>query len=206
MIVISADAIFKATTTDGVYSSDPKLDKNAIKYDKITFQEVIDNKLGIMDMEAMEICKDNNIKMTFSINPLIPKPHTPIQWFKYDLKSNKKKIKHMKKSLKGIDVKFDSARMGLIQYILSCGNSTVGKLIEKKALKGNVTIKEWENQIPTYKINDKLPWNNIKIPTDKDFLKEEYNKITNNQVTPWCEEEGCYNCGACTPKKMNNKE
>ena len=160
----------------------------------------------IQRIDKLKNTKDNNIKMTFSINPLIPKPHTPIQWFKYDLKSNKKKIKHMKKSLKGIDVKFDSARMGLIQYILSCGNSTVGKLIEKKALKGNVTIKEWENQIPTYKINDKLPWNNIKIPTDKDFLKEEYNKITNNQVTPWCEEEGCYNCGACTPKKMNNKE
>lgn len=60
---LSVDAIIKLTTVDGVYTADPKKDPNATKYDKITFQEVIDKELGIMDMEAIEICRDNNIKI-----------------------------------------------------------------------------------------------------------------------------------------------
>ncbi len=60
---LSVDAIVKLTTVDGVYTADPKKDPNATKYDRITFKEVIDNNLGIMDMEAMEICRDNNIKI-----------------------------------------------------------------------------------------------------------------------------------------------
>ena len=58
---INADAIFKATTTDGVYSSDPKLDKNAVKYDSISFDEVLERKLQIMDMTAVSLCRDTEI-------------------------------------------------------------------------------------------------------------------------------------------------
>lgn len=60
---LSVDAIVKLTTVDGVYTDDPKKNPNATKYDQITFQEVIDNHLGIMDMETIEICNDNNIKI-----------------------------------------------------------------------------------------------------------------------------------------------
>ncbi len=60
---LSVDAIVKLTTVDGVYTADPKKDPNATKYDRITFKEVIDNNLGIMDMEAMEICRDNDINI-----------------------------------------------------------------------------------------------------------------------------------------------
>ena len=58
-----ADFIIKLTTIDGVYTDDPKKNPNATKYDKITFKEVIDKELGIMDMEAMEICRDNDINI-----------------------------------------------------------------------------------------------------------------------------------------------
>lgn len=60
---LKVDAIVKLTTVDGVYTADPKKDPNATKYDKIKFKEVIDKQLGIMDMEAMEICRDNDIKI-----------------------------------------------------------------------------------------------------------------------------------------------
>lgn len=60
---LKVDSIIKLTTIDGVYTDDPKKNKEATKYDKIKFQEVIDNNLGIMDMEAIEICKENNIKI-----------------------------------------------------------------------------------------------------------------------------------------------
>jgi len=55
---INADIILKATTIDGVYSSDPKVDKNASKYDKVSFDEVLQKKLNIMDMTAISLCRD----------------------------------------------------------------------------------------------------------------------------------------------------
>ena len=145
-----------------------------------------------------EMKKNKNVKMTFSINPIVPKPHTPLQWTKYDFKTNKKKIKYMKKELKNINVKFSSARLGLIQYILSCGDENVGKLIEKTIHK-KVSTKEWIQESPEYQIEDTLPWDKINVQVNKKFLKKEYEKLLNNQTTPWCEENACYNCGACKP-------
>ena len=162
-------------------------------------QEDIENLVKyIKKIDQMK--KNNNAKMSFSINPVIPKPHTPLQWIKYDFKTNKKKIKYMKKELKNINVKFSSARLGLIQYILSCGDKNVGKLIEKTIQK-KVSTKEWIETIPEYNLEDKLPWDNINVQVNKKFLKKEYEKLLNNQTTPWCEKNGCYNCGACTIEK-----
>ena len=60
---IKADIIVKLTNVDGVYDKDPHKYNDAVKYDKVTFDEVLDKQLGIMDLEAMEICKDNNIEI-----------------------------------------------------------------------------------------------------------------------------------------------
>ena len=58
---IEADAILKATTVDGVYSSDPKIDKNAKKYEKISFDEILSKNLKFMDMTAISLCRDCSI-------------------------------------------------------------------------------------------------------------------------------------------------
>jgi uridylate kinase len=58
---INAEVILKATTVDGVYSSDPKTDKNAVKYDKIAFDEVLNKNLNVMDMTAISLCKEAKI-------------------------------------------------------------------------------------------------------------------------------------------------
>ncbi len=58
---INAEIILKATTVDGVYSSDPKTDKNAVKYDKIAFDEVLNKNLNVMDMTAISLCKEAKI-------------------------------------------------------------------------------------------------------------------------------------------------
>ena len=60
---IKADIIVKLTNVDGVYDKDPNKYDDAIKYDKVTFEEVLEKQLGIMDLEAMEICQDNNIEI-----------------------------------------------------------------------------------------------------------------------------------------------
>lgn len=134
--------------------------------------------------------------MTFSINPTIPKAHTPLQWDKYDLNSMKSKIKYLKKELKNINFNISSAKMGLIQYICSCGGCEVGDLIEK-SLNEKVSIKEWMKYIPDYDFNSKLPWDNINTCLKSDFLKKERMKIDSNEETPWCVSNECYNCGSC---------
>lgn len=62
-VEIGADVILVAKTTDGVYSDDPKLNKDAIKYDRITYQEIIDKDLKVMDLTAIAFCKDNNMPL-----------------------------------------------------------------------------------------------------------------------------------------------
>jgi len=60
-IEINADILLKGTNVDGVYSADPKKDKNAIKYEKLTFKEAIDKELRVMDMTAFFLCNENNM-------------------------------------------------------------------------------------------------------------------------------------------------
>ena len=60
-IEINADVILKGTRVDGIYSADPEKDKNATKYDAITFDEVYKKGLNVMDLTAFTLCKENNL-------------------------------------------------------------------------------------------------------------------------------------------------
>jgi uridylate kinase len=60
---IKADILLKATQVDGVYNADPKKDKNAVKYDVLTFQEALDKHLAIMDAEAFSLCMQSSISI-----------------------------------------------------------------------------------------------------------------------------------------------
>lgn len=66
---IEADIILKATMVDGVYDSDPKKNPDAKKFKTLTFQDVLNQNLGVMDSTAAAICKDNNIPIiVFSLD------------------------------------------------------------------------------------------------------------------------------------------
>ena len=60
---IEADVILLAKTIDGVYSADPKEDPTAVKYDNITYLDVLNQNLKVMDSTAISLCKDNNIPL-----------------------------------------------------------------------------------------------------------------------------------------------
>ena len=60
-IEVNAEVVLKATKVDGVYSADPVKDKNAIKYDTLTYDEVIENKLAVMDTAAVVLCRDQGM-------------------------------------------------------------------------------------------------------------------------------------------------
>lgn len=58
---IDADIIFKATMVDGVYDKDPHKYADAVKYDELTFSEVLNKELAVMDSTAASMCRDNNL-------------------------------------------------------------------------------------------------------------------------------------------------
>lgn len=68
-IEIEADIILKGTRVDGIYSSDPEKNNDAKKYDTITFEEVFNKKLNVMDMTAFTLCKENKLPIkVFNMN------------------------------------------------------------------------------------------------------------------------------------------
>ncbi|MGB5926531.1 MAG: UMP kinase [Cyclobacteriaceae bacterium] len=68
-IEIEADVVLKGTRVDGVYTADPEKDPSAPRYSNITFQEVFNQGLNVMDMTAFTLCKENNLPIiVFDMN------------------------------------------------------------------------------------------------------------------------------------------
>jgi uridylate kinase len=66
---IKADVLLKGTKVEGVYNADPVLVKDAVKYDEITYMEILRQGLKVMDLTAVSLCKDNNLPMiVFNMN------------------------------------------------------------------------------------------------------------------------------------------
>ena len=76
-IEIEADAMFKGTRVDGIYTADPEKDPSAVKFDKITYDEIYNRGLKVMDLTATTMCKEN---------------HLPIIVFDMDTPGNLKRI------------------------------------------------------------------------------------------------------------------
>ena len=62
-IEIEANVVLKATKVDGVYTADPMLDPTAELYDHLTYDEVLDKKLGVMDLTAICLCREHNMPL-----------------------------------------------------------------------------------------------------------------------------------------------
>ena len=68
-IEIDADVILKGTRVDGIYTADPEKDPNATRYDRITFSEVYEKGLKVMDMTAITLCNENKLPIVvFNMN------------------------------------------------------------------------------------------------------------------------------------------
>ncbi|AMM51356.1 uridylate kinase [Rufibacter sp. DG15C] len=68
-IEIEADVVLKGTRVDGIYTADPEKDPTATRYTDITFNEVFEKGLNVMDMTAFTLCKENNLPIVvFDIN------------------------------------------------------------------------------------------------------------------------------------------
>jgi len=68
-VEIGADVLLKGTRVDGVYSADPEKDPSAVKFERISFEEVLDRRLKVMDSTAFTMCRDNNMPIiVFDMN------------------------------------------------------------------------------------------------------------------------------------------
>jgi uridylate kinase len=66
---INADVILKGTRVDGIYTADPEKDRKATKFDQISFQEVMDKNLKVMDLTAFALSRENHIPIiVFDMN------------------------------------------------------------------------------------------------------------------------------------------
>jgi uridylate kinase len=62
-VEINADLLLKATKVDGIYTADPKKDPKATKYATLTYDQALDQRLGVMDQTALVLCRDNKMKL-----------------------------------------------------------------------------------------------------------------------------------------------
>ncbi len=68
-VEINADCILKGTRVDGIYSDDPEINPDAVKYNEITFDEAYQKQLKIMDLTAFTMCQENNVPIiVFDMN------------------------------------------------------------------------------------------------------------------------------------------
>ena len=138
----------------------------------------------------------NTIKT--SVNPLIPKPHTPLQYMGFDYDNLNKKFKTYSSRLK-YKHKQENLKKATKQYILTNSGVELNKLLK---IGHNIHFKDWYKI--AYKINETknnkekiLPWHEIDVGIKESFLRKEYEKMKESQITPWCESDGCYKCGSC---------
>ncbi|MGC9516572.1 MAG: radical SAM protein [Methanomicrobiales archaeon] len=189
-------------------------DENIFDVSKIAFQRNMNIKYyfligtpgeSLKDLEEMlDLIKNlrksaprkNMVKLSF--NPLIPKPHTPFQWERFNFEDMKSKINFINKNLGYKSFKIENLKGAYIQYVLSLGGSKTGDLIEK-SWKTRINLKEWKNYGNNiiYDLETNLPWKNIDVKIRDDFIKNESKKMYRAEITRWCEEYGCYQCGTC---------
>ena len=60
---LGVDALIKATKVDGVFDSDPMLNPQARRYDELTYAKILEDRLGVMDLSAISMCMENDIKI-----------------------------------------------------------------------------------------------------------------------------------------------
>jgi len=60
-VEMEAEVLLKGTRVDGVYTADPEKDPDAVKFDEVSFTEVLEKKLRIMDLTAFTMCRENNL-------------------------------------------------------------------------------------------------------------------------------------------------
>lgn len=160
-------------------------------------------------------------RLTVSLNPFVPKPHTPFQWCAFadpaDLRRWARAIGEKLRRVPNVVLQTESLREATLQAILSTGDRRAGELaIAADALGINAALKKWPNGPVMRAIGEPLPWDCVDPGVRQSFLENEYRAGLAGKVTPPCEigksqghgtnagsriSSACTRCGACGPRQ-----
>jgi radical SAM superfamily enzyme YgiQ (UPF0313 family) len=142
-------------------------------------QEDID---ALISLAAKIKVENNGFNLSFAFSTFVPKPHTPFQWCgREDTKSLEAKVNYLRKELHklGISASFSSPKWDYYQWILSCGDESLGDyLIE--IYRGGGKLGAFKCALTGYcppDLDKCLPWDFIEVKPGKEFLRNEFDKL-----------------------------
>jgi len=185
---------------------------------------------GIFDL-CLKVLKTapkltRRVKVSASISPFVPKPHTPFQWERQNsLEEIKEKILFLNKMFKKnkwLNLSWPILEMSVVEGIFSRGDKSLANVILDAYLSGDVftswrehfdynlwtkVLKKHGIDISKYLgprvIDEELPWDFIDTGVSKSFLKKELIKAKKGEVTPDCRWGDCSGCGVCDFKNIS---
>lgn len=161
--------------------------------------------------------------VTANISPFVPKSHTPFQWVAQDREPElRRKVEYLKSALRGrkIQVKWGRTDQALLEAVLARGDRRVSRAIYEAWMAG-ARMDGWDEHFnweiwleafekcgidPDFYANrqrgekETFCWDHISCGVDKQFLRKEYEKGLDGEVTEDCRQAGCWSCGVCTPE------
>lgn len=186
----------------------------------------IDNEENEIVSFLSSIYKETKINMNINIGTFIPKPLTPFQWSKqltidesYAHLSSIKKA--LIKEIPGIKVSYHETTISYLEGVISRGDEQTSTLIET-AYNLGCRLDAWDEYLKfdkwqeafeklqyqpkmEFDIEQELPWDKISLNVSKNFLKNEYIKAKNRELTSTCNNECDHNCGVCNKECFVNK-
>jgi len=159
----------------------------------------------------------SRVNINIGISAFVPKPHTPFQWIgQASFNKLRETQDHLRKSFrkKGLSFKGQHVEPSLLEAVLSRGDEDCAGLIETAWRKGcrfdgwseffdfdkwlsaseDMSLNLYDYAAKSYDLNDLLPWSFVDTGITDDFLKLEYGRAFNGEVTSDCR-NGCYGCG-----------
>jgi radical SAM superfamily enzyme YgiQ (UPF0313 family) len=145
---------------------------------------------------------------TLSVNPLVPKPFTPMQWApmasEAAIEAAYGRVREAAKTLKGFRVEVETASMARLQGLLARGDQRLFSLITSAAASGSFrrALKSWDGDIGWYLDRERprdevFPWDIIDVGVSRDYLWREWERYQQGVTTAKCPPSGCSSCRRC---------
>ncbi len=158
--------------------------------------------------EVKVLKRETKLNLRLSVNPLIPKPHTAMQWTPFpEPRSLRLKMRMLRRALAGYaSVESESIKGSMLQAIIARGNSRLGDVLER-VLEYGGGFSAWkrafrdaglrmDNYLRGIDTDTSLPWEKVDVLVSERYLREEHQKFLEGKISPACSPE-CRRCGVC---------